>query len=147
MRTTLFILSVCMSPLPAKACMTEPVPQAMIYESKPLEASGNAWIIRGQITEKLPDSWTVKVRVLEGPKQIEGRIISVSPDDSSSCTTFGREVGFLAVRKDLHSKNTNKFVAEVFERSWLDWIVNLFGGDPYYFASDRVIPLHLSFSE
>ncbi|MEP2101103.1 MAG: hypothetical protein ABJP02_18445 [Parasphingorhabdus sp.] len=127
--------------------MAEPVPQAMIYKSKPSDASGNTTMIRGKITEYLPKSWTVRVRVLEGPAELKGNTISVSPDDFSSCTTFGREVGYLAVRRDLRSKDPKKFVADVFERSWLDWIVDLFGGDPYYLASDRVVPLHLSFPE
>lgn len=147
MRVALVSLSACMFWSPANACLAEPVPQAMIYQTKPSDASENTTMIRGKIVEMLPRSWTVNVQVLEGPTELEGKIISVSPEDFSSCTTFGREAGFLAVRQDSRSKNPKKFIAEVFERSWLDWIVDLFGGDPYYTASDRVVPLRLSFPE
>jgi len=127
--------------------MAEPVPQAMIYKTKPSDASLDTMIVKAKIIEKLHEPWTIRIRVLEGPVELQQATLLVSPTDFSSCTTFGRGIGYMAVKADPNSKEPNKFVAEVFERSWMDWIIDFLGGDPYFFSSDRVIPLHLSLSE
>ena len=147
MKIYFLLIAIFLAISPANACMTEPLPEAMIYKSKPSDLSNGTTLIRGSITEKLPDSWTVKVKVLEGPEDLEGKVIAVIPSHFSSCATFGREDGYLAIKKDTRKESSEKFVADLFERSWLDWIIDLFGGEPYYFASDRVKPFLLSLPE
>ncbi len=124
--------------------MAEPVPQAMVYKTKPSDTSPGSTLIKARIIERPAKSWNVRIRVLEGPTELEQTTIWVSPADFSSCTAIGRNVGYLAIKAASSSQVPDKFVGDVFERSWLDWIVDLFGGDPYYFSSDRVTPLILS---
>ncbi|MEO9468081.1 hypothetical protein [Parasphingorhabdus sp.] len=146
MKVLVFFLVIILASTPAWACMAEPVPQAMMYKTKPSDSSPGTMVIKAKIIEKLPKSWTVRVRVLEGPSELEQTAILVSPAFFSSCTTFGRDIGYLAIKLDAESQEPSKFVADVFERSWLDWVVDLFGGDPYYFSSDKVLPQILSLS-
>jgi len=122
----------------AEACSTHPVPQAIIYKTKPSDTSSESTMIKAKIVEELPKFWTVRMHVLEGPSNLEETDIFVSPAVLTSCTTIGRNEGYLAIKLDKDSNEPNRFVGEVFERSWFDWIIDLFGGEPYYFSGARI---------
>ncbi len=140
MKFALFFFAACSVSSPALACAANPSPQAMIYKTKPSDILEGSTVIKVKVIEKPSKSYRVRVRVLEGPTELKQKKIWMSPDNFSSCTAIGRDVGYLAVKQVSIAQAQETYWGEVFERSWIDWIFDLLGADPYYFSSTRAVP-------
>ncbi|WP_108811618.1 hypothetical protein [Sphingorhabdus sp. Alg231-15] len=112
----------------------------MIYKTKPSDILAGSTVIKVTVIEKPAKSYRVRVRVLEGPTELKQKKIWISPDNFSSCTAIGRDVGYLAIKKSVSLQTQETYWGEVFERSWIDWIFDLLGADPYYLSSSRAVP-------
>ncbi len=140
MKFALLFLTGCLVSSQAHACAAEPVPDAMIYKTKPSNILAGSTVIKVKVLERPLQSYRVRVRILEGPAELKQKKIWISPDNFSSCTTIGRDEGYLALKKSSSGQAQDSYFGEVFERSWMDWVLDLLGADPYYFSSSRAVP-------
>jgi hypothetical protein len=123
----------------AHACMENPVPEALIFETKPAPQS-DAFLIKAQLVSP-PSSEQLRIRVLEGPRDLVGRTIGLQPEQWTSCLTYGRHTGYAQVRRVRSGGRTIRLIGIAFSRSWWDSVTDILGAEPYRYAGDRVKPI------
>jgi hypothetical protein len=142
MKEGVLILPILLFPNSVKACMMEPAPEAIVFETRPSSVAPGFIVVKGSISNLDAAEWRLDVLVLEGPKSLQRKIIKVVPTSLSSCVGIGRTEGYLSIKSNGEPARESYFLAQTYHRSWFDWIFDFFGADPYYFSgsqSDSII--------
>jgi hypothetical protein len=126
-------------PTPAFACMSEPLPHAIVFSTQPTPEHGTFAIKVDGVTRQ-PDSYDLKVRVVEGPPDLRNRKLRVQPENIGSCTSPGRVSGYVVVRRN---GTDGRLIGLAYTRSWTDWIAMLMGWGVYYFPGQYAPPLKM----
>lgn len=124
-------LLIALAATPAEACMLATAPEAMIFATEPTETPKDSLLLKGRVMTSPKGSWGFTINVLEGPKDLLNQQIWIEPARMTDCTGIGRDLGYLAVRKGPITDGKQVYTAEVYERSWYDWIFVFFGAEPY----------------
>lgn len=122
---------------PAHACMTDPLPQAVLFDVPPSEIPRGNFVIRIRSEPNPPFDRPLRLKVVAARKSLGlPSNISFRPEAYSSCTQWGRtgEEAFAVVTKS----NGNVLIAKVYQRSWLDSILHLLGISRFHAAGSPV---------
>ena len=101
-------------------------------------------MLKVEFVRVVPQSYTIIVKVLEGPNPMTGRYYRMLPESVSSCTGLGRSRGFLVALPGVQKvKGSSHLIAAAYDRSWTDVLFSLFGMEPYSRAGSRHVEIPL----
>ncbi|MBN8484056.1 MAG: hypothetical protein J0L50_04675 [Sphingomonadales bacterium] len=125
---------------PAVACMESPLPQAVVFGSKPAVQPGT-FVINLTAMSRVPNSYDARVLVMDGPSDLIGQTVNFTPENLGSCTAFGRQSGYAVVRRSI-VEGKAMLIGLAYERSWIDTLFAFFGMEPYYVPAQYQPPVH-----
>jgi hypothetical protein len=136
MRLFLFVATatLLLTAAPAEACMAEPLPQAVVFDSPPAHRPPGYGLFRvvGRTVDH--DRERLLVSVLE-PAQARrlGPLAWLQAAPMSSCTTWGRlgAEGYVVARVAGTLRGRALLAARIYARSWLDRLWDVFGSETY----------------
>jgi hypothetical protein len=137
---TFGIAAAILASSPAFACMNDPLPNAVLFDRVLSEVPPDHIVIGVRSPSQAPRTGPIKVKVLSSPKSARiAQIVWIIPEAFSSCTQWGRlgANAFAVVRTPTANGSRSRLVARVYDRSWLDKLLDLVGykrftatGDP-----------------
>lgn len=119
---------------PASACMAEPMPEAVLFDSPPGRPPPGYAVLRvvGSVVDQ--DRERLSVRIVEaGPPRRPGPVAWLEAQPMSSCTTWGRlnADAYVVVRVAGNLRGRTLLQARVYARSRWDYFWNWFGRESY----------------
>ncbi len=129
-RWILGLAAIAVMPAQAHACMTEPLPTAILFDYRPSTIPANSMALLVRPVAPVPQSHSARVRVIRDAAPFRGGDeVIISPEWPTSCLALGRmnAPAYVVVLKPAAHQRTVDLVAKSYARSWIDTLFAVFG--------------------
>lgn len=119
---------------PAHACMSDPLPSAMLFDKPPEHVPNNTITIYVRPSALVQGSYTVRATVLEDASYLlANQRVEIAPEWPTSCLAVGRmdKAAYVVVAKPEHIAGEQVLIAKSYKRSWWDTFWSFFGWESF----------------
>lgn len=119
---------------PAHACMTDPLPSAMLFDKPPEHVPNNTITIHVRPSTLVQGSYTVRATVLEDASDLRAnQEVQIAPEWPTSCLAVGRmdKAAYVVVARSEQIGREQVLIAKSYSRSWWDKFWSFFGWESF----------------